>query len=1171
MQLTLLPGIDLVIEVVDDKNSTHGHQKWEVKGPEAKLAMLCSLADHVPNKGKAGGRRNSRLHKFDGLLSPRSKVTLPAGESREAAGVPEDAHSFAFTYPTSDMEEILESLNLADEPWGFFLLVGGFLFFDRAGALLPGTACALTLVPSRWMLHFDGPHTPSADAIKTMRHDGRMCDVTLDALEDAGFAAFGWAHAKGAACERPMEQRGIFVSDSYGVQYPHGGFVYEMRNAAPGEETAFFALVPHTPEQLKEFKDSGDRSGKRTGGVLSRLGSWLGRDYELRKKERGEMNKLTRHHSESSLHGGGGKANQRPPMERWWRFTKLQIRYLSPLIFVLLSTTSLITLAYLHKETFELASTLLWYAVFTYTAWVPIRDTAALAVLATAKKIRRRTLTGLLVGVPLLAVALNAVTMWVPLGSSAIAATIADETARNCGVVLIYLAMPICIYLLRRTTANDLVRRGGRGHGTTAARDTYLVAGAVSKIVTNVPMNSSSSAAPPPPKAPAAGHDKAAGAIGSWCTPPIQQSPAAAAAAPTAVSLSVPQGLQWPAARTRYTGGLILSENHLKLLSYYQPVARIMTPRRKPSTRVVPVDATYPPAPTLPRPMLGQVSQDTPTRLFNDATRAANVKRRWAAARLHAHNSVRGGGMKRQGTMSKLIDVVTKMRKKSWTGQHLFSKEDGKMPNAEAKTRKAATRLQAQIRAHIARKHFRAELAVRRASLIAFSWPIFLASLIDILGGTAFRVLVTRGILSEWPYGLVSLAFAVPSFIVAFKDLRGDSPPRFSLAHCIFFVGCLYRLSFQAAQIDSLVLQRLTFVLQDANVGSFSALVNPITLTMICHFALFITVTMLGKLSLTLVSTKNACTHLLFPFQFFDFLFLYVFFSLRSVEDDLTWSWGLQQAFLQINIMMRNSGTTDALLRRHFGKLIQCILRQNKFQKAKAEDDPLFRLQFLARIAVQYDLADLTAMVATPAIVSFIIWRDGHFALEGSGLLVRSCDIGSMLRRFGFLLVVKPIASLLARMALKRAMRKTLLGKPTIHGVSPLAARLIAERRLVKSKAGGVGSDEQLHKEFDLTKEELQVVKEDLSLSGLNFRVLRRKLLNRSSFFAAVAVLQCFAAFPVRRTPQAAHVWAFNRELQNNLTIAITASSVNSTIPACPMVYEGWQWLSCSEHRCWTF
>ena len=63
---------------------------------------------------------------------------------------------------------------------------------------------------------------------------------------------------------------------------------------------------------------------------------------------------------------------------------------------------------------------------------------------------------------------------------------------------------------------------------------------------------------------------------------------------------------------------------------------------------------------------------------------------------------------------------------------------------------------------------------------------------------------------------------------------------------------------------------------------------------------LFITVTMLGKLSLTLVATKNACTHLLFPFQFFDFLFLYVFFSLRSIGDGVTVGWVTQQCLLQL-------------------------------------------------------------------------------------------------------------------------------------------------------------------------------------------------------------------------------------------------------------------------------
>ena len=46
-------------------------------------------------------------------------------------------------------------------------------------------------------------------------------------------------------------------------------------------------------------------------------------------------------------------------------------------------------------------------------------------------------------------------------------------------------------------------------------------------------------------------------------------------------------------------------------------------------------------------------------------------------------------------------------------------------------------------------------------------------------------------------------AFTLPSFAIAFSDLRKEVPPRFSLAHCIFFVGCLYRLGAQAAQIDA--------------------------------------------------------------------------------------------------------------------------------------------------------------------------------------------------------------------------------------------------------------------------------------------------------------------------------------------------------------------------------
>ena len=46
---------------------------------------------------------------------------------------------------------------------------------------------------------------------------------------------------------------------------------------------------------------------------------------------------------------------------------------------------------YAHTGAYEICATLLWYACFAFTAWVPFRDTAALAILATASRSRVRT------------------------------------------------------------------------------------------------------------------------------------------------------------------------------------------------------------------------------------------------------------------------------------------------------------------------------------------------------------------------------------------------------------------------------------------------------------------------------------------------------------------------------------------------------------------------------------------------------------------------------------------------------------------------------------------------------------------------------------------------------------------------------------------------------------
>ena len=47
------------------------------------------------------------------------------------------------TDPADGMEARLEALNLTDEKWGYFLLVGGFVFFDGEKKMLQKNALVL--------------------------------------------------------------------------------------------------------------------------------------------------------------------------------------------------------------------------------------------------------------------------------------------------------------------------------------------------------------------------------------------------------------------------------------------------------------------------------------------------------------------------------------------------------------------------------------------------------------------------------------------------------------------------------------------------------------------------------------------------------------------------------------------------------------------------------------------------------------------------------------------------------------------------------------------------------------------------------------------------------------------------------------------------------------------
>jgi hypothetical protein len=116
-----------------------------------------------------------------------------------------------------------------------------------------------------------------------------MMTVTLDALEEVGFQAFGWV--------RPGETIGGH-SLSQEAKYPFGAFVYEMKQSEP----TFFALVPHTDEQLDEFYESHTPRG--TDMTESRLfgGSLISSSRAILRRMKSDMKESSREQRMMDVH-----------------------------------------------------------------------------------------------------------------------------------------------------------------------------------------------------------------------------------------------------------------------------------------------------------------------------------------------------------------------------------------------------------------------------------------------------------------------------------------------------------------------------------------------------------------------------------------------------------------------------------------------------------------------------------------------------------------------------------------------------------------------------------------------------------------------------------------------------------------------------------------------------
>jgi len=201
----VFPGVDLLLA---DVTSTEDPNDVQITGPEKTLADLSKLL---------GTSEAPYLE-----VSPRAAVTVPM-EYREDAGIPLNAHAFAFIYPSENvriLEKVQAVKNKARQSWAFVLLIGGYAYYDEKGALISINAIAFAETEQSLLLV--GPYRCSQAGTNALDGQGRLRPVTVSEVAEAGFSTQAWAH--------PSERFGGELLSAT-VDYHHGGFVFARKRS----------------------------------------------------------------------------------------------------------------------------------------------------------------------------------------------------------------------------------------------------------------------------------------------------------------------------------------------------------------------------------------------------------------------------------------------------------------------------------------------------------------------------------------------------------------------------------------------------------------------------------------------------------------------------------------------------------------------------------------------------------------------------------------------------------------------------------------------------------------------------------------------------------------------------------------------------------------------------
>ena len=446
MELFVLPNADMILACVDaDGNTSERFQsplesdgsagQYELVGPPRTLQMLAGILDSVnPGeverllqmaavrngahrvadehaasharqsiRGRARQDTNSLKGLARGTLSPLHEVTIPQ-KSREAAGLPEAAAFFAFCYPAEGLEEWLEQVNVADNPWASALLVGGFAYFDLSRHLICVNALSLTRAPTKLLLL--GPYNTLPVLAEELNRKGRLAAVTLDAMEEQGIKAFSWVHPnEEIVLTRTESSDGTvpFRPLSEDVDYPLGAFVYTHASTDP----IFFILAAApSPEPHAASERDGRLAHRPIHRFFVGLHARVMREVALARDEAQEVANMTREIDEGEAGGEMTDASDCSRARSKWRRKLALIAWEMLLVSTpTLAAMSLIlvlgSLARYDARAFEVVATLVWFTLFVGTTWAPLRDTSGVAVKSHSRR-RMLAMRAILATTPLL-------------------------------------------------------------------------------------------------------------------------------------------------------------------------------------------------------------------------------------------------------------------------------------------------------------------------------------------------------------------------------------------------------------------------------------------------------------------------------------------------------------------------------------------------------------------------------------------------------------------------------------------------------------------------------------------------------------------------------------------------------------------------------------------------